>query len=68
MLSQRRGICEAHGTVVELLVCCHMITLMVTMIVTMSMPWFVSLQTDTLSSSLNSLGFNFLFLTINRVF
>ena len=34
---------------------------MVTM--TMSMSRFVSLKTDTLSSSLNSFGFNFLFLT-----
>ena len=43
-----------------------MITLMVNMImtVTMSMSRFVSLKTDTLSSSLNSLGFNFLFLAI----
>ena len=55
----------------ELLVCCHMITMMLmvtmTMIMTMSMPWFVSLKTDTLGCSLVSLGFYFLFLARPKI-
>ena len=46
-----------------LLVCCHMITVMVIMMMTMTMPWFVSFKTDTFGCSLHSLSFYILRLT-----
>ena len=67
MLSQGRGAGEAHGAVVLLLAWCCMIAVMLIMIVTMSMSWFVSLKTDTLGSSLVSLGFYFLFLGNSKI-
>ena len=49
-------------TMIMTMIMAMFMTMFMTMIMTMRMPWFVSLKTDTLSSSLNSLGFNFLFL------
>ena len=44
-----------------------MIAVMLIVILTMNVSWFVSLKTDTLGSSLVSLGFYFLFLARAKI-